>query len=316
MLQLNIGAVMKELFVKSKDFLENFTLDFDELATKLHEIVKIIFSINKIDQDINITFDESKLFGKSGSVSDTNISFNKTRIQILETLKIDDLSKNHLKNLEIFYKNYTSKKLTESTYYEDILYDFIKKYKEIGAEQYFDMIGSYKTIKYEILDTIYHESEHILQDNYKKFLYTKKIPNNKKSKVLIFTVCFNTIYEKLKKEKINFDYVRENYIFPIEFDARYTSFESMYKLYKLYFPKNVLLKKYLIKSIIIPKDFNINFNVNKIFDDYETLYNIYLDNFGKNLDLVDDYIKKYKEDIKIELIKRYKEMMKIVAFKF
>ena len=228
MLQLNIGAVMKELFVKSKEFLENFTLDFDELATKLHEIVKIIFSINKIDQDINITFDESKLFGKSGSVSDTNISFNKTRIQILETLKIDDLSKNHLKNLEIFYKNYTSKKLTESTYYEDILYDFIKKYKEIGAEQYFDMIGSYKTIKYEILDTIYHESEHILQDNYKKFLYTKKIPNNKKSKVLIFTVCFNTIYEKLKKEKINFDYVRENYIFPIEFDARYTSFESMY----------------------------------------------------------------------------------------
>lgn len=307
---------MKELFVKSKDFLENFTLDFDELATKLHEIVKIIFSINKIDQDINITFDESKLFGKSGSVSDTNISFNKTRIQILETLKTDDLSKNHLKNLEIFYRNYTSKKLTEHTEYEDILYDFIKKYKEIGAEQYFDMIGSYKTIKYEILDTIYHESEHILQNNYKKFLYNKIFPSDKKSKVLIFTVFFNTIYEKLKKEKIKFDYVRENYIFPIEFDARYISFKNMYKLYKLYFQKNVLFEKYLTKSIIIPKDFNINFNVNKIFDDYEKLYNLYLDNFGKNFILVNDYIQLYKEDIKIEFIKRYKEMMKIVEFKF
>ena len=134
--------------------------------------------------------------------------------------------------------------------------------------------------------------------------------------MLIFTVFFNTIYEKLKKEKIKFNYVRENYVFPIEFDARYTSFENMYKLYKLYFPKNVLLKKYLTKSIIIPKDFDINFNVNKIFDDYETLYNIYLDNFGKNLVLVDDYIQKYKEDIKIEFIKRYKEMIKIIAFKF
>ena len=61
----------------------------------------------------------------------------------LSNLKIDDLDKNHLVKIELFYKNYPFK--STHTEFEDILYDFIKKYKEVGAQRYFNIVGSYKT---------------------------------------------------------------------------------------------------------------------------------------------------------------------------
>ena len=297
---------MNILYLKSKEFLDNFTLDFDILKEKLQEIMKIIFSKHKINKVMTVSFDESKLFGKSGSISEKNISFNKTRIEMLSKLKIDDLDENHLVKMELFYKNYPIK--TVYTEYEDILYDFIKKYKEAGAQRYFNMVGSYKTIKYEILETIYHECEHIIQDDYKKFLDKKEFPSDTQSKVLIFTTLFNTIYEKLRKANIEFDYTRENYIFPIEFDARYISFKMMNELKDLYFQDDELLEKYLNKSIIIPKDFNILQIVNKIIEDYDRLYKIYLQTFGEEFIFVNNYIQENKTEIKLEFTQRYEEM--------
>ena len=297
---------MNILYLKSKEFLENFTLDFDVLKEKLQEIMKIIFSKHKINKVMTVSFDESKLFGKSGSVSEKNISFNKTRIEMLSKLKIDDLDENHLVKMELFYKNYPIK--TFHSEYEDILYDFIKKYKEAGAQRYFNMVGSYKTIKYEILETIYHECEHIIQDDYKKFLDKKEFPSDTQSKVLIFTTLFNTLYEKLRKANIEFDYTRENYIFPIEFDARYMSFKEMTDLKNLYFQNDELLEKYLNKSIIIPKDFNILQIVNKIIEDYDRLYKIYLQTFGEEFIFVNNYIQENKTEIKLEFTQRYEEM--------
>ena len=225
---------------------------------------------------------------------------------MLSKLKIDDLDENHLVKIELFYKNYPIK--TVHTEYEDILYDFIKKYKEAGAERYLNMVGSYKTIKYEILETIYHECEHIIQDDYKKFLDKKEFPSDTQSKVLIFTTLFNTLYEKLRKANIEFDYTRENYIFPIEFDARYISFKEMTDLKNLYFQNDELLEKYLNKSIIIPKDFKILQIVNKINEDYDRLYKIYLQTFGEEFIFVNDYIQENKTEIKLEFTQRYEEM--------
>ena len=85
----------------------------------------------------------------------------------LSNLKIDDLDKNHLVKIELFYKNYPFR--STHTEFEDILYDFIKKYKEVGAQRYFNIVGSYKTIKYEILETIYHECELIFIKKSKNF---------------------------------------------------------------------------------------------------------------------------------------------------
>lgn len=297
---------MDSFYLKSKEFLENFTLDFDVLKEKLHKIMKIIFSMHKINKEMTISFDESRLFGKSGSVSDTNISFNKTRIEMLSNLKIDDLDENHLVKIELFYKNYPFK--STRTEFEDILYDFIKKYKEAGAGRYFNMVGSYKTTKYEILETIYHECEHIVQDDYKKFLDIKEFPNDTQSIVLIFTALFNTIYEKLRKANIELDYTRENYIFPIEFDARYISFKQLSELKDLYFQDDEIFEKYLKKSIIIPETFNVHHTVNKIIEDYDKLYEIYLQTFGEEFVFANDYIQENKTTIKQEFTQRYEEM--------
>ncbi len=298
----------KALYQKSEEFLDNFLLDFDILKTKLQGIMENIFSMHNIKRKMSISFDNSKLFGKSASVSETNISFNKTRIEMLLALKIDDLDENHLVKMEMFYKNYPISPIR--TEYEDILYDFIKKYKEAGAERYFNMVGSYKTIKYEILEAIYHECEHIIQDDYKKYLNRKKIPSDFRSKLLIFTTLFNTIYEKLRKTGIQFDYTRENYIFPIEFDARFVSFKELSKLKKLYFQKDEIFEKYLKKTNIIPKDINILQIVNKIFEDYERVYKIYLETIGEEYVFINEYIQRNRIEIKKEFAKRYYEMIK------
>ena len=305
---------MDVLYLKSKEFLESFTLDFDVLKEKLQEIMEIIFSMHEINKKMTVSFDKSKLFGKSGSISDTNISFNKTRIEMLLKLKIDDLDENHLVKMKLFYKTHPIKSV--HTEYEDILYDFIKKYKEADAERYFNMVGSYKTIKYELLETIYHECEHVVQDDYKKFLDKKEFPSDTQSKVLIFTTLFNVIYEKLRKANLDFDYTRENYIFPIEFDARYISFKEMTILKNMYFQDDEFFEKYLKKSIIIPKDFKILQTVNKIIDDYDRLYNIYLKTFGEDFVFVNDYIQENKTEIKNELVRRYEEMAKTQLKKY
>lgn len=145
------------------------------------------------------------LLGKSGSVSKTNISFNKTRLKTLINLKIDCNNKNHIKKIYKFYNSY-DEKITHNKY-EICLYEFMKKYIAGGYEHYFTQMGSYKTIPYELLDTIFHENEHIFQYKYEKFLKNiNECPNDLKSKLLLFTVLFNTIHSKLLKINVDFEY--------------------------------------------------------------------------------------------------------------
>ena len=134
--------------------------------------------------------------------------------------------------------------------------------------------------------------------------------------MLIFTTLFNVIYEKLRKANLDFDYTRENYIFPIEFDARYISFKEMTILKNMYFQDDEFFEKYLKKSIIIPKDFKILQTVNKIIDDYDRLYNIYLKTFGEDFVFAHNYIQENKTEIKNELVRRYEEMAKTQLEKY
>ena len=118
-----------ELHLLAKDFLDNFSLDFVFLKSKLEKIAKAFLTNGGYKSDVNITFDESELFGKSGSVFGSNISFNKTRLEMLAKLKIDDLNSNHLKRLEEFYSEYLSK--LRHTKFEDILFTFLPLRKTI-----------------------------------------------------------------------------------------------------------------------------------------------------------------------------------------
>jgi len=298
---------------KSKEFLENFItpIKYNEVASQLIEISKQNLKHYNCFCDVKITFDESCLFGKSASIKNNHISFNKTRLEILNNMKIDCYDDNHLTKIYKFYNSYEEKNHTEQ---EKCLYDFMKKYIDNGFERYFSQMGSYKTIKYELLDTIFHENQHIIQNIYKQYLDDiDNCPKDSKTLVLIFTMFFNEIYEYLLKNKVEFDYKRENYIFPIEFDARYEAMIKLNHIKEKYFSLDKSFSKYIVKSSLIPQKFDIEKTANMIFKDFENIYQLYFDNINSNkFKRVYNFIKSYKQTIIKEIVKRYEEMIDIV----
>lgn len=301
---------MEKLFSKVKAFLENFSLDFDKLQNDLEEILQLNFLLHNCNEKMENSFDESKLFFKSGSVSSDTISFNKSRIQALVDLKIDDLDKDHVKNINKFYNEYDKSQVHTNS--QEIVYDSMKKYKEAGAERYFSQMGSYKTIKYDLLDTIFHESEHVFQRKYLKYLENNDYPTDTKSKLLIFTMFFNYLYEILRKNKnIDLNYTRENYIFPIEFDARYESFKLLNEIKTLYFENDIIFNKYIILSNIIPENFDIEKTSQQIFKDYENVYKLYIKNYSQDYKALNEFLIKNKNEIINCFIERYNEFKNI-----
>ena len=300
------------LYKKAKEFIENFKLPFDyeKLSNELTEISLLNYKLHSCDKDIKISFDESMLFGKSASVLGTSISFNKTRIETLFAFQIDDSNPEHIKKIYDFYNNYNTKE--NHSNYEVCLYEFIKKYIEGGYERYFSQMGNYKTIKYELLDAVFHENEHIFQEEYKKYFNcANECPKDDRNIVLFFTVFFDEIYNKLKKSNVQFDYDRENYIFPIEFDARYEAMVSINKV-KQYFPDDKLFAEHIVKSNLIPEGFNVRETVDKIYNDYERLYKLFEKELSNGFISADQFIKHNKNIITKELERRYCEMLNIV----
>ena len=312
MLKLLKGDIVnkRELFYfQAKEFLENFTLDFALLKEMLEKILQTNFVLHNCKRKVSISFDESKLFGKSGSVSQEIISFNKTRIEMLQELKIDDTDPEHLKKVLSFFNEYNENE--KHTSFQENLYEFMKKYTQINAQWAFSQMGSYKTIKYEILATILHECEHIFQEEYSKYLYSENFPKDTHSKVLIFTILFNTIYKKLSQKGVELNYNRENHTFPIEFDARYESMKQLAQIKEKYFLDDVNFSKFLINSNIIPKNFNSQQSSNQIFDDYQRFYNLYTENFGFEYQNVHEYIMENRQIIVNNMTQRYDKMQKI-----
>lgn len=302
------------LYTEAKRFLDSysFPLDFDLMISQLKKITLINYELNDCFEDINISFDESMLFGKSGSVSKTNISFNKTRLETLINLKIDCNDANHIKKIYEFYNSY-DEKLSHNKY-EICLYEFMKKYIAGGYEHYFTRMGSYKTIPYELLDTIFHENEHIFQYKYEKFLKNiNECPNDLKSKLLLFTVLFNTIYSKLLKSNVDFEYERQNHIFPIEFDARYEAMVKLNIIKQKFYSNDTNFAKHIVNSSLLPADFDIDFTCKKIFNDYENLYNLYELHYGKDLYSANLFVINNKTKILQEIKNRYLTMQKIVV---
>ncbi|MBR1987531.1 MAG: hypothetical protein IKA36_00680 [Clostridia bacterium] len=297
----------------SKAFLENFNMpiNYNSVIKDLSRISKRNFKLSKCKFNLKITFDESNLFGKSASIKDNHISFNKTRLDILCEKRIDCHDKNHLSNMYDFYKSFNDTKCSD---HEKCLYEFMNKYIQNGYAKYFTKIGSFRTIKYELLETIFHENEHVFQKQYTEYFDNiSKCPKDAKTLFLVFTMLFNTIYEFLVKNKIKFDYKVENYIFPIEFDARYESMTKLNQVKEKYFATDKLFSQYIINSSLLPYNFDKTKTALQIFADYENLYKLYCKNTTtNNYHDIHIFICSVKNIIIDEIIRRYEEMQDIV----
>ena len=69
-----------------------------------------------------------------------------------------------------------------------------------------------------------------------------------------------------------------------------------------------MFKKYLKKSIIIPKDFNIQSTVSNIIEDFERLYTLYIKLNDNDYHSAYQFLMYNKNEIKNELEKRFREM--------
>jgi len=303
------------VYKKAKEFIDNFKfpIDYDNSIRKLDDISRLNCEENgSLSENVIVKFEDMPEFGVGARVKNGNIRFNKTRIETMLNLGIDCLSDSHLNWMWSFYNKFNLNE--EHSIYEESLYNFMKKYIEDGAERYFDCCGSYKLISYELLECIFHENAHIFQSEYDKYLSGEfEYPNDEKSMLLIFTEAFNMIYHKLKKNNIEFEYKRNNYIFPIEFDARYEAMIKMNKLKNRYYKNDKIFSKYLVYSNIIPEDLDIVKTSEEIFETYEYLFDIYSKEIGRDYNKTNDYLQKNKERIVNIMRNRYKEMLAIVS---
>ncbi len=288
----------------SSKFLDDYKLDFELLKKQLTNIMTNYLNTKNCKRKITIDFEDCNLFGKSGSVSSNKISFNKTRLQTLVNLQIDDTSPDIIQSLELFYNSY----ITQSPHsiYEENLYEFIKKYKAIGAERFFSQVGSYKTIKYELLETIYHECQHILQDE--EIVDFENLITS--APFLAFTKVCNKIFKEIKNSNIEYERNPDNHIFPIELDARYIALKLLTELRNKYFTDDEMFKIYLAKSIILPNDIDIIISAQLVYKEYERLFNTYQSNISTQFDEINKIINNHKSKIIENIIEIYSFMLK------
>lgn len=299
---------MKKIYDKSKEFLDNFDdlKDYNDISIKLEKICLCILKNHNINKQIKVVFEDNKAFGNFATEYPNKLSFNKLRNDTIKTLKIDCTSNTHLKELYDFYNHYDEN--AKNSKYSICLFNFMKKYIGFGLQDYFAQMGSYKTIKYELLETLFHETQHVIQQDFNERYINNKKPINLKDIILIFTMLFNTMYHRLLDNNIQFDYVRENYYFPIEFDARYVALTMIEDLRKEYFINDNLFIQSILNNNILPKNISFKELAEKIYEDFEKIYNVYDINFESNYDTIFSIVNKHKDEIISQLINRYEEM--------
>ena len=303
--------LFEKVYKNSKIFIENFEMlkDYSEISKHLKKIGENILKTKNIKESIKIEFEDNKAFGNCATEYPDKISFNKLRYDTIISLKLDCTSCNHLEKIYNFYNHYNEN--DNNTKFEICLYNFMKRYISLGLQDYFLQMGSFKTIKYELLETLFHEIQHAIQLNSNKYSVEDCESTNPKDLILIFTTLFNTIYNKLLENNIQFHYIRENHCFPIEFDARYVALIMTECLRKKYFINDKLFIKSILHNDIIPKNVSFKELSKKIYSDFESLYKIYCLNFGTNYNKMFFIVNQHKNEIISQLIDRYEEMNKI-----
>ena len=79
----------------------------------------------------------------------------------------------------------------------------------------------------------------------------------------------------------------------------------------LYFPNNEDFSIHLIKSNLLPKNFNVEQTAVQILDDYEKVYKLYYQNFGDEFENINKFIISNKKSLIAEFGRRYNEMINI-----
>ena len=304
---------MEKLLSLCANFIKGFTqpINYTKVKNDLESITQHNYDMCNIPFQPDIRFEEIDTFGTCGKVLNQGktIVFNKKRLETLINLNIDCFDENHLNNLWNFYDSFNDSSSTSK--YQKCLYAYMQKYISLNVTQYFSQMGSVKNIPFELIETLIHENQHVFQQHFWTMLLNGNIEPTKQNATMIFTMTFQSVYNQLKNNNIENDYVRENYIFPIEFDARYTTMHILYELYKKHFNGDKIFYRSIVNSNIIPDNFDIESTVDKMFDDYLMVYEKFQAISPEMHKSEHDFICSNKHTIVQELKRRYSEMLSI-----
>lgn len=210
-------------------------LNYRTLLADLNGLANDIVVQNDYKFKVNVSYLKHDSILMSGKVytKDGRIEINLNRIKAISELKLDCFGKNFKNFIDSFAEKYekgTFRKIDATK----CLY-FSVKNRPIN---FIYEVGSYKTLKYDLLLTIVHEIQHMVQCSYEIKDFNRE---NFSEDELYYS--FLILFDELTKQNnISID---DNFYRPIELNARLTTAKTLNDYKK----KNKIRDRYLTKII-------------------------------------------------------------------
>lgn len=203
---------MRINFYKFYSFLNKTSdkLNYRTLLADLNGLANDIVVQNDYNFKVNISYlkhDSILMYGKVYT-KDGRIEINLNRIKAISELKLDCFDKNFKKFIDSFAKKY-EKGTFRKTDATKCLYFSIKN----RPMNFIYEVGSYKTLKYDLLLTIIHEIHHMVQYSYEIKDFNRK---NFSEDELYYS--FLILFDELTRQ--NNLSIDDNFYRPIELNTR------------------------------------------------------------------------------------------------
>lgn len=299
---MNNSSNITEIILDLINNFDNYLNDMSSLTSIVNKISNLDAYNRKLKPIYTCRFRETNRIGQCGYVDEETkeILFNLTRTRIVSQRRIESNTESGLINFLGFKDIFHS--LVQPTDDDIILYQFLTN---PNWEGYFNFFANYKLLPIEIVHTIFHENEHLVQNDFSDNVVSKHNYARMKENIYMTFVC---VYQKMFLELQNAnklgDYKRDNVYFPIEIDAEYMA-EKTFDNLELDKDTKTQINNYRkfinrFDKIKYDEDFS-----NKIWSDFEYLYKLYNENFSedKNLKVIVNIIFE-KKDIILENYKK------------
>ena len=297
-----------------EDYKESIAIDFINASNQLTSISKSNLLYNNYKSDCNVSFVESDSLTRTHFTQGENVFINKTRITTIHKLNLDYNN--------TFYDSwvwgfYNSTKDNPTIRKEDCLFfDFIKDQLPKSENEHFPRIGTPRTTAFELLDIVYTNNRKTIQEQYTKRLFNgiEPPPSDTDTKLLLVSALFNFMLNESRQDEQSLSLDIERFKNIYEFDLYYYSMTTLNDLRKSHFQSDTSFALHIVNSNVFPKELNIKDTANKLFENYEKVYNDYIESLyaNNNINHIHNFIASNRDLIIEELYNRILSLVHII----
>ena len=310
---MNLNPSHKDAKLFIDEYKKDIFIDFKHIEPLLNDINKLNLQHKGFVGQSKLEFIESGNFELISTLKDNNICLNKSRFSCIHQLSIDTNHIFHKTWLSSFYS--TTKDRTNKSHEEKLLIDYLNKNLNWLASNTRLQLGSIRTTPYEFIGSIYYEGQHLCQENYRNRLFSglESPPSSPDKIILLYTSIYDFLLKTLKSNDVEIPFTIDTITTPSEIDARYTSINELNQIRKSYFKHDNDFCLHFINTNILPNKHNKSSASTKMFEQYNTLYKLYINSSFANPKLVHihNFIIKHQQFI-IDTFEKYYETMLII----